>query len=447
MRGRRLTDTHPKHDRRLTDRRSTDRGGADAERAREAAERRREHFGDYKDEGRGAAEHLRDRQEAGRELAEHAREMSEVLRGTAYDASADTGRAVSDPEPLRRRRRRGVHRGPSGSNARLSVRALVTGATGFAGSRFSRHLASCGFEVRALARPTSDPQALGGKGIEIVTGDVRDLRSLENSMRGVDVVFHLAAIFREVGRSDAEYEAVNVQGTKNAVEAAAGAGVKRFVHCSTVGVHGDTGATPATEDSPLIEAHDSYNRTKLAAERWAREAFLRLGLSGTIVRPSSGYGPGEYRYLKLFRGIARNHFVMIGPGTTWLNLAYIDDLCEGLALAGTVPEAAGQTFLLGGETNVTVAELAAKVALAVSGKPWRVRIPAGPVLAAAAACEALCRPFGIEPPLHRRRVGFFTVNRAFDISKAKRVLGYRPRVSLDEGIQRMAAWYREQGLL
>ena len=326
------------------------------------------------------------------------------------------------------------------------MRAFVTGATGFAGSRLSRHLASLGFEVRALARPTSDLKALDGKGIEIVTGDVRDLKSLENGMRGADLVFHLAAIFRQVGKSDSEYEAVNVQGTKNAVEAAARTGTKRFVHCSTVGVHGDTGSTPATEDSPLIEAKDSYNRTKLAAERWAREAFLRLGLSGTIVRPTAGYGPGEHRYLKLFRGIARNHFVMIGSGTTWQNLAYIDDLCEGLTLAGTIPEAAGQTFLLAGEENITLAELAAKVARAVSGKPWRVRIPAGPVMAAAAVCEVLCRPFGVEPPLHRRRVGFFTVNRAFDISKAKRVLGYRPRVSLDEGIRRTADWYREQGL-
>ena len=151
------------------------------------------------------------------------------------------------------------------------MRAFVTGATGFAGSRLSRHLASLGFEVRALARPTSDLQALDGKRIEIVTGDVRDLKSLENGMRGADLVFHLAAIFRQVGKSDSEYEAVNVQGTKNAVEAAARTGIKRFVHCSTVGVHGDTGSTPATEDSPLIEAKDSYNRTKLAAERWARD--------------------------------------------------------------------------------------------------------------------------------------------------------------------------------
>ena len=189
------------------------------------------------------------------------------------------------------------------------MRAFVTGATGFAGSRLCRQLVARGLAVRALARAASRAAELQTQGVEIVTGDVRDAASLERGMRGADVVFHLAAIFREAGKSDAEYEAVNVQGTRNAVDAAARAGVKRFVHCSTVGVHGDTGASPATEDSPLVAGDDSYNRTKLAAEVWAREAFPRLGLAGCVVRPSAGYGPGELRYLKLFRGIARN------PGT------------------------------------------------------------------------------------------------------------------------------------
>lgn len=327
------------------------------------------------------------------------------------------------------------------------MRAFVTGATGFAGSRLCRQLTSRGFQVRALARTTSDPAELRAIGAEIVAGDVRDAQSLERGMRGCEVVFHLAAIFREAGKSDAEYEAVNVEGTRNAVEAAARVGVKRFLHCSTVGVHGDTGAAPANEDSPLVEGDDSYNRTKLAAETWAREAFPRLGLAGTVVRPAAGYGPGERRYVKLFRGIARNRFVMIGSGQTWQNLAFIDDLCEGLILAGTKDQAVGQTFILGGEENVTLADLAQRIARVVGGKAWRFRIPSGPVVAAAVVCEALCRPFGVEPPLHPRRVGFFTVNRAFDISKAKGVLGYRPAVSLDNGIRVTAGWYRDQGLL
>jgi nucleoside-diphosphate-sugar epimerase len=301
--------------------------------------------------------------------------------------------------------------------------------------------------VRGLARHASKVDALRAVGAEIVTGDVRVAESLARGMAGSDVVFHLAAIFREAGKSDAEYQAVNVEGTRNALEAAAAAGVPRFLHCSTVGVYGDTGPTPANEETPLFESPDSYNRTKLAAERLAKEAFARLGLAGTIVRPSAGYGPGELRYLKLFRGIARDKFVMIGSGETRQNLAYIDDLCAGMILAATRPEAVGETFVLAGEENVTLAELARRVAKVVGGRPWRVRVPAWPVMSAAVLCETLCRPLGIEPPLHRRRVGFFTIHRAFDIAKAKRLLGFRPAVSLDEGLRATADWYRSEGLL
>jgi nucleoside-diphosphate-sugar epimerase len=326
------------------------------------------------------------------------------------------------------------------------MNAFVTGATGFAGSNLCKALRSSGFEVRALARPTSKVDAIRAAGVEIVEGDVRDLDSLARGMAGAEVVFHLAAIFREAGKSDAEYQAVNVGGTRNALEAAARSKVPRFVHCSTVGVHGDTGPSPATETSPLVESDDSYNRTKLAAELLAKESFSRLGLGGTIIRPSAGYGPGELRYLKLFRRIARNQFVMIGSGETRQNLAYIDDLCEGMILAGTRPEAAGETLILAGAENVSLAELTQRIARIVGGKPWRVRVPAWPVMTAAVACELLCKPLGIEPPLHRRRVGFFTIHRAFDISKARRLLGYQPRVSLDEGLKATAEWYRSEGL-
>ena len=138
----------------------------------------------------------------------------------------------------------------------------------------------------------------------------------------------------------------------------------------------------------------------------------------------------------LFDGIAHNRFVMIGSGETRQNLAYIDDLCEGILLAATRPEAVGETFVLGSEENVSIADLARKIAKIVGGKPWRLRVPAWPVMTAAVTCEAICRPLGVDPPLHRRRVGFFTVNRAFDISKARRLLDYRPRVALTTGCAR-----------
>jgi nucleoside-diphosphate-sugar epimerase len=327
------------------------------------------------------------------------------------------------------------------------LRAFVTGATGFAGGHLCRHLVQQGWSVAGLARAKSDASGLERLGVENVVGDVRDKASFAGAIRGADAVFHLAAIFREAGLPERDYHAVNVEGTRNVVEAAAEGKARRFVHCSTVGVHGDTGSAPVDETSPLKSADDSYNRTKLAGEKLARELFAKLGLPGTVIRPSAGYGPGELRYLKLFKGIKNGRFVMIGSGKTLQNLAYVDDLCEGLVLAGTRPEAVGEAFILAGAENVTLNDLVAGIAEAVRAEPPKLRVPAWPVMGAAYACEMLCKPLGIEPPLHRRRVGFFTVNRAFDIGKARRMLGYDPKVSLREGLKRTAEWYAANGLL
>jgi nucleoside-diphosphate-sugar epimerase len=271
----------------------------------------------------------------------------------------------------------------------------VTGATGFAGGHLCRYLVERGWTVTGLARATSDVVGLESLGVRKVVGDVRDKASLADAMRGHDVVFHLAAVFREAGAPEDVYRAVNVDGTRNVVEAAAAGGVGRLVHCSTVGVHGDTGRAPVDETSPLKSADDSYNRTKLEGETVARGLFRKLSLPGVVVRPSAGYGPGETRYLKLFKGIRKGRFLMIGSGKTLQNLAYVDDLCEGLVLAGTRPEAVGEEFLLAGAENVTLNQLVAGIAEAVGAAPPSLRVPAWPVMTAAWACEMLCKPLGI----------------------------------------------------
>jgi nucleoside-diphosphate-sugar epimerase len=324
---------------------------------------------------------------------------------------------------------------------------FVTGATGFAGGQLSRMLLARGQDVQVLVRDRSRAALLERAGARLVVGDVRQRNSFESVLPGVSVVYHLAAAFRAARLSDQEYFDVNLQGTVNVVEAAAGAGVGRVVHCSTVGVYGDTGRIPADETrSPAPEA-DSYNQSKFAGEQAAAEVFRSGRVPGVIVRPSAGIGPGETRYLKLFRGIQRGRFVMIGSGETLCNLAYVDDLCEGLILCGERPEAVGETFILGGEHNLTLNQLIEEVALVVQGSPPRLRVPLAPVMAAAVACEALFRPLGVEPPLHRRRVGFFRTNRAFDISKAATILGFAPRVPLRDALARTGDWYRSQGLL
>jgi nucleoside-diphosphate-sugar epimerase len=217
------------------------------------------------------------------------------------------------------------------------------------------------------------------------------------------------------------------------------------VHCSTGGVHGHIAQPPASETYPFGPG-DIYQRTKLEGELAAQSA-ARNGQPVTIVRPGPIYGEGDLRFLKLYRAVARGVFVMIGSGTPKLHMVHIDDLVDGILLCSTSQAALGEVFILAGPEAPTLNEIVRHIARAVGMPEPRWRIPVWPVKAAGALCESICVPLNIEPPLHRRRVAFFTHHREFDCSKAVRLLGYAPRVRPAEGIARVAAWYRSEGYL
>ncbi len=281
-------------------------------------------------------------------------------------------------------------------------------------------------------------------GVQVVAGDLARRESLPAALAGVDVVYNIAALYRQAGLPEATYRVVNAEAVGWLVEAAAAAGVRRVVHCSTVGVHGDIEAPPANEDAPLCPG-DTYQVTKLEGERLAREAATASGVELVVVRPSGIYGPGDRRLLKLFRGVARRRFVILGDGKIFYHLTHIDDLVEGFRLAGTVPQAAGRTYILAGAEVTTLNEVVAIIAGEAGVRPLDVHLPVWPFWAAGAVCEAVCAPFGLEPPIYRRRVDFFTKSRAFDISRARAELGFAPEVDLRTGARRTIAWYREQG--
>ena len=324
------------------------------------------------------------------------------------------------------------------------MRVLVTGATGFTGGHLARALAARGSRVRALVRDAARAQDLAAAGIELAVGDLRDEGALTMAARGVEVVYHIAALYRQAGLSELTYRDINATAAERVVEAAAKGGARRVVHCSTVGVHGDVEHPPANEDAPL-KPGDVYQVTKLEGERLAARTALRLGIEVTIVRPSGIYGAGDRRLLKLFRGVAKRRWVTLGNGEIYYHLTHIDDLVEGFRLCGEHPAAANRTYIIAGGEVTTLNELVRLIAEASGVTPPTLHLPVWPVWIAGAVCEAVCAPFGIEPPLYRRRVDFFTKSRSFDIARARTEIGYAPRVGLREGIRRTLAWYREHG--
>lgn len=330
------------------------------------------------------------------------------------------------------------------------MRVLITGVTGFTGRHLAKFLTTAGHHVRGLVRQRSlariETRDLENHRVEVAVGDLTDPVSLDRACERAEIVYHVAATYRQAGQPDSAYRAINVEGTTQVLEAARKAGVRRFVHCSTGGVHGHIERPPANEDAPFAPG-DVYQRTKLEAETLARQFGQDNRPEVAIARPIGIYGPGDTRFLKMFRGIARRRFPLLGSAEVFYHLTYVDDLVKGLKLCGESPAAAGRTYILAGPEYTTLNQLVGLIAAELHVPPPSWRLPVWPFWIGGALCELVCVPLRIEPPLYRRRVDFYTKSRAFDSSRARQELGYDPKVDLRTGIKLTAEWYRRQGWL
>lgn len=326
------------------------------------------------------------------------------------------------------------------------MKYMVTGATGFTGGALTRTLLERGQSVRVLIRKPEQVSYFHEIGVEPVVGDLTDCEKVVKASQGVDGIFHIGAAFRTAGLANQAYWDINVGGTKNVMESALKNGVKRVVHTSTIGVHGHVKEPPATETAPF-NAGDIYQETKLEGEITALSYHKDKNVPVAVIRPAGIYGPGDMRFLKLFKAIEKKKFVMLGSGNIFFHPVFITDLVEGFILAMNTDKAIGESFIIAGPRYIPLNELVATIARELNVPPPRLHIPVTPVKCAAFLCEMLCKPFHIEPPLYRRRVDFFTKCRAFDTTKAQTILGYQPKVTLEEGIHKTAQWYKQQGLL
>jgi len=330
-------------------------------------------------------------------------------------------------------------------------RMLVTGAAGFIGGALLRRLADHGLDVTGTVWRPEEAEALRAEGY---TAEVLDLLSDEPFDRYVadmDIVFNVAAMFQETEYDEATYLKANRDGALKLCEAAARAGVARFVHCSTVGVHGDVKEVPCKETTPF-NPMDQYHRTKLAGELAIFDFARSLPEDGMVVtanRPAMVYGPGDTRMLKLFQRVLGGRFMMIGSGKVLAHLGYIDDQVDSFLDCAVAPREKVhlEAFNIASDEPLALGELVGLIAEAGKVPPPRGRIPVAPVWFAGLVCEILWLPFKARPPLFRRRVGFFTHSRAFDLGKAQTRLDYQSKVGNADGIARTIAWYRENGLV
>lgn len=324
---------------------------------------------------------------------------------------------------------------------------LVTGGTGFTGRVLLRKLCERGLQVRAIARGSSRRDELGSLPVEWMIGDVYDRELARKAVSGMAYVFHAAASYRQAGVDDAEYHRVHVESTRYLAEAAANeSGFKRFVHVSTVGVHGHIEHPPADENTPFAPG-DIYQRTKAEAETWLHEFARQRALPYTVIRPAAIYGPGDRRLLKVFKMAKAPVFVLLGRGRCLYHFIHVDDLTEAIIRAAWHPSAAGEAFICGDPEAMALEQVGRIIADELK-RPFRlVRLPAGPFFLAADITEAFCKPLGLSPPIYRRRVAFFTKDRSFDTGKLRNTLGFQYQWQTEAGLRAVTRWYREHGWL
>ncbi len=326
------------------------------------------------------------------------------------------------------------------------MKVLVTGATGFTGNVLAEKLLDQGHDVNVFIRNREKLNSPNAAKMQVFVGDITDTAIMEKAVEGVEIVYHIAALFRQAGIPDEVYWDTNVKAVENLLQIAHKAGVKRLVHCSTVGVHGHI-EDELADETYRVSPGDIYQVTKLEGERKVLEYHKETGFPVSVIRPGPIYGPGDMRLLKLFKLASKSFTPLLGSGEVYFNMVYVHDLADVFILAGTKDEAVGQVFLGAGPENWKLNDIVDAIAGILNRPQRKFHMPAWPFQIAGTICEKICIPLKIEPPIYRRRVDFFTKSRSFKIDKSRKLLGWNPKYGYDKGLAETAAWYKEQGLL
>lgn len=321
------------------------------------------------------------------------------------------------------------------------MRVLVTGGTGFIGIHLVAALIARGWQVRCLVRETSDRRPLAAYGVEYVVGSLHDRAALQRAVQDITHLFHLAGVTKSRVASD--YDRINYGGTQALLDAClqSPTSLQAFVFISSIAAAGPSAAGQPVTEKDVPQPVGPYGQSKLCAEQAVLATRDRLPV--ILLRPSAIYGPYDTDFLSLFRAVKRGWLPTIGHQPLHLDVCFVSDLVRGLLAAATCPEALGETFFLGGACH-TLHEIGREIARQLGRPPPReLRLPRKLVLAVARLADAWAQMAGQASILNREslieRLQPFWV---YDCSKARRVFGYQPQMSLSEGIAATLQWYR-----
>ena len=334
----------------------------------------------------------------------------------------------------------------------MTMKAFVTGGTGFIGSHLVERLIDQGYHVTVLVRETSNLRWLNhllmakSPRVQLVTGDLHDLGTLLQHLQNTNLVFHLAGLTR--APDAATYNRVNTQGTKDLIEAClqANANLDRFIYCSSLAAIGPSpDETPVTENTTPQPLTD-YGNSKFNGELIISKYTDRLPI--TIIRPPAVYGPRETDIFLYFKLVNKGVMPILGDENKLLSLVYVKDLVAGLAAAAVSDLAVGETyFLTDGEVHSWI-EIASTIAHALKKRPLKLRVPLFLLDFISIFTETAAKITHQASTLNRQKMR--DLKQQFwicDSSKAQQQISYRPAYPLERGIQETILWYMENGWL
>jgi nucleoside-diphosphate-sugar epimerase len=328
------------------------------------------------------------------------------------------------------------------------MRALVTGATGFIGGRLTKRLLERGDDVRLLVRRPEAARAFADRGATICRGDMCDEGTFPDALEDVDVVFHCAGLAADWGpRRD--FERINVDGARSLAQAAARKAAKpRFVHISTTDVYGYP-KHACGDDGPTRDTGLPYNSTKLRGEVAVRAVANETKLPLIVVRPATVYGPGSKDLgTEMARLLRRREMMVVAGGAVPAGLVYVDNLVDALLAAAERDVAVGSIYTVRDQTNETWRQYLDALADGLGVPRVKTSLPYGVALALGAASEAACTMLRLKsrPLVTRHAVQILGRDQCYGIDRAMKDLGFRSRVSFEEGMRRTVSWLRERPL-